>query len=258
MNIVLLLLLLAQFEPAPGLSLATLRAHQRARNDLVNALLSNNGTLAQTALDEKVDPDDTVILAEDETAVLRSLSTKVYHYYSNGADFRPLHLAAALGETEICHLLIAAGAKQFAASKGYDWVPAQFAARAGHPNLAKILLGIDLNDDHYKIEISLHSQKLIVYRDQAAVLTARISTGRKDKPTPPGEYLVTDKIKLERSTLYKVRMPYFLRLSFSEFGIHYGVNPGHPASHGCIRVGSEQMAQKIFEACPIGTLVRIE
>ena len=63
-----------------------------------------------------------------------------------------------------------------------------------------------------------------------AFLTAKISTGREDKPTPPGNYLVTDKIKLELSTLYKVRMPYFLRLSFSEYGIHYGYNPGHPAS----------------------------
>ena len=121
-----------------------------------------------------------------------------------------------------------------------------------------IVLGIDTKDDHYKIEISLRSQKLIVYRDEAAFLTAKISTGREDKPTPPGNYLVTDKIRLERSTLYKVPMPYFLRLSFSEFGIHYGFNPGHPASHGCIRVGSEEMAQKIFESCPIGTLVRIE
>ena len=115
--------------------------------------------------------------------------------------------------------------------------------------------GSILNTITYKIEISLRNQKLIVYRDEAPFLTARISTGREDKPTPPGNYLVTDKIRLERSTLYKVRMPFFLRLSFSEFGIHYGVNPGHPASHGCIRVGSEEMAQKIFESCPIGTLV---
>ena len=141
---------------------------------------------------------------------------------------------------------------------GYEWIPAEYAAKGGHPGLAKILLGLNPKENHFKIEISLHDQKLIVYRDEESFLTARISTGRKDKPTPPGNYLVTDKIRLERSTLYKVRMPFFLRLSFSEVGIHYGVNPGRPASHGCIRVGSESMAQKIFEACPIGTLVRIE
>ena len=258
MNIVLLILLLAQLEPEPKFSLAILQARQLARNDLVNSILSNNRSIAQTALNEKANLEDTVILSQGESMVLQSLSPTVYHYYVNGKGFRSLHLAAALGETEICQLLIAGGAKQYAAAEGYDWIPAQFAARAGHPDLAKILVGIDPKEDHYRIEISLRSQKLRVYRDEEPFLTARISTGRQDKPTPPGNYLVTDKIRLERSSLYKVRMPYFLRLSFSEFGIHYGVNPGHPASHGCIRVGSEEMAQKIFEFCPIGTLVRIQ
>jgi hypothetical protein len=256
-NIALLMLLLAQFEPNACFSLATLAGRQQARDDLVGAILSNNGALAKSALNAKADPEKIVILSQGETNALRSLSAQTYFYYSNGAAFRPLHLAAGLGETEICQLLLAGGAKLFAASKGFDWVPAQFAAKEGHPGLAKILLGIDPKEDHYKIEVSLRAQELVVYQDNVAFLTAKICTGRQDKPTPPGNYLVTDKIRLERSTLYKVRMPFFLRLSFSEFGIHYGVNPGHPASHGCIRVGSEQMAQKIFEACPVGTLVRI-
>ena len=258
MSIVLLLLLLAQFDPDAGFSIANLRERQQARNDLVNAVLTNNSALAKTALAEKTDANDIIILSQDESMLLKSVSPRMYHYYSNGADFRPLHLAAGLGERDICQLLVAGGAKQFVLSKGYDWVPAQYAAKTGHPDLASILLGIDSKDDPYKIEISLPNQKLTLYRDGAPYLVAKISTGRNDKPTPPGDYLVTDKIRLERSTLYKVRMPYFLRLSFSEYGIHYGVNPGHPASHGCIRVGSEEKAQKIFESCPIGTFVKIE
>jgi hypothetical protein len=258
MSIVLLLLLLAQFDPDAVFSIANLRERQQARNDLVNAVLTNNYALAKTALEEKADANDIIILSQDENMLLKSVSPRMYYYYSNGADFRPLHLAAGLGERDICQLLVAGGAKQFALSKGYDWVPAQYAAKTGHPDLASVLLGIDSKDDPYKIEISLPNQKLTLYRDGAPYLIAKISTGRNDKPTPPGNYLVTDKIRLERSTLYKVRMPYFLRLSFSEYGIHYGVNPGHPASHGCIRVGSEEKAQKIFESCPIGTLVKIE
>ena len=258
MSILLLMLLFAQSEPDLASGIATLQARQQARDALVSALFSNDLPLAQEALKGNFDPNDCVILSTGESKILRSLSTKAYHYYSNGTDFLPLHLAAALGETEICQLLIADGAKQFALSKGYDWVPAQFAARCGHPELAKILLGIQPSDDRFRIIVSIRGQKLVVYRDDKQFLTANISTGRNDKPTPPGNYLVTDKIRLERSTLYKVKMPYFLRLSFSEVGIHYGVNPGHPASHGCIRVGSEQLAQKIFESCPIGTLVQIE
>jgi L,D-transpeptidase catalytic domain/Ankyrin repeats (3 copies) len=258
MCILLLIMLVAQVDPDMASPIATLQARIQARDAFVSALLSDELPLAQTALNENFDPNDYIILSTDESTILRSLSARAYHYYSNGTDFLPLHLAAALGETEICRLLIADGAKQFALSKGYDWVPAQFAARCGHPELAKILLGIQPGDDRFRIHVSIRSQKLVVYRDDQQFLTARISTGRNDKPTPPGNYLITDKIRLERSTLYKVKMPFFLRLSFSEVGIHYGVNPGHPASHGCIRVGSEQLAQKIFESCPIGTLVKIE
>ena len=258
MNILLLMFLLAKLEPEPGFGLAILEARQQARNDLVHAILSNDSALAHAALNAKADPQDIVTLSQSEAGSLRTLSAKTYFYYSNGANFRPLHLAAGLGETEICQVLLAGGAKLFAASRGFDWVPAQYAAKEGHPDLARILLGINPKYDRYTIEISLINQKLTVYRDKAPFLIAEISTGRDDKPTPPGNYLVTDKIRLELSTLYKVRMPYFLRLSFSEYGIHYGFNPGHPASHGCIRVGSEEMAAKIFQSCPIGTLVIIE
>jgi hypothetical protein len=107
----------------------------------------NNATLARTALKAKADPERIVILSEDESSTLRSVSAKTYFYYSNGSALRPLHLAAALGGTEICQMLLAEGAKLFAVSKGFDWVPAQYAAKEGHPDLAKILLGIDPKDD---------------------------------------------------------------------------------------------------------------
>ncbi len=256
MSIILLILFLTQIEPS--LTVATFQAQQESRDAVVSGILANEPMVVQTAFSEYFNPNESIVLSADESKTLRSVSGRAYYYYSNGTEIFPLHLAAALGEAEICRLLIADGAQEFAHGKGYDWVPAQFAARCGHPELAKILLGIPADDDHFSIGVSLRTQKLVVYRDDIPLLTARISTGRNDKPTPPGRYLVTDKIRLERSTIYKVKMPFFLRLSFSEVGIHYGVNPGHPASHGCIRVGSEELAQKIFETCPIGTLVQIE
>src|SRR6516164_3279606 len=67
------------------------------------------------------------------------------------------------------------------------------------------------------------------------LVRGRISTGRHGFDTPAGRYLVTDKERTRFSSLYKVPMPYFLRLSFSEYGIHEGYVPGRPASHGCIR-----------------------
>src|ERR1700751_92370 len=257
MTFLLLLLLLAQFDPTSKLSLSRIQEQQKLQENLTQAVLANDAALADSVLKQDCDPNFQVNLSEAELKTLMALSARMYHYYSNGSDFRPLHIAAGLGETAICKLLIASGAKQYAVNKGYDWVPAQYAARSGYPDLAQILLGLDPNDDPYRIEISLSRQKLVVLEKGLPFLTAGISTGRHDKPTPPGMYLVTDKIKLQRSTIYKVKMPYFLRLSFSEVGIHYGVNPGRPASHGCIRVGSEEQAKKIFTTCPIGTIVQI-
>jgi len=257
MTFLVLLLLFAQFEPDSRLNIARIQKQQKLQGNLTQALVFGDIGLVESVLKQDCDPNFQINLSEPELNAVKALSPRMYHYYSNSSDFQPLHLAAGLGETAICRLLIANGAKQYAQSKGYDWVPAQYAARCGHPDLAQILLGLDPDEERYRIEVSLSHQKLTVFEEGLPYLTAGISTGRHDKPTPPGMYLVTDKIRLHRSTIYKVPMPYFLRLSFSEVGIHYGVNPGRPASHGCIRVGSERQAQRIFDVCPIGTIVQI-
>lgn len=257
MTFLVLLLLFGQLEPDSVLGVARIQEQLRLQDNLIQAILSNNPALTEMLLKQNCDPNFQVNLSEPELKLLKAASPRMHFYYSNGWEFRPLHIAAGLGETTICQSLIANGAKQYARSKGFDWVPAQYAAKSGHPDLAQILLGLDPNDDRYRIEISLSNQRLTLLKEGVPYLSARISTGRHDKPTPPGMYLITDKIELERSTLYKVPMPYFLRLSFSEVGIHYGVNPGHPASHGCIRVGSHEQARKLFDVCPIGTLVQI-
>jgi L,D-transpeptidase catalytic domain/Ankyrin repeats (3 copies) len=257
MTFLVFLLLFAQFEPAYRLVFGRFQEQQKLQNSLIQAILSKDAALAETALKGNCDPNFQISLSGSDAQLLRMLSPRMHHYYVNGSDFRPLHIAAGLGEKRICRLLVANGAKQYTPSKGYEWLPAQYAAKSGYPDLAQLLLGLDPDDERYRIEISLASQRLTVFAKGLPYLTAGISTGRHDKPTPPGMYLVTDKIRLQRSTIYKVRMPYFLRLSFSEVGIHYGVNPGRPASHGCIRIGSEEKARKIFDACPIGTIVQI-
>jgi lipoprotein-anchoring transpeptidase ErfK/SrfK len=99
---------------------------------------------------------------------------------------------------------------------------------------------------------------VVLYKDGLALVKGKISTGKPGFDTPPGHYLVTDKERARRSSIYKVSMPYFLRLSFSEYGIHEGYDPGRPASHGCIRVAEENVAKAIFDQTPIGTLVDIE
>ena len=108
------------------------------------------------------------------------------------------------------------------------------------------------------IIINLAAQQLYLYQDSKVVFVAKLSTGRKHRPTPRGHYQITQKEVPPSSSIYHVSMPYFMRLDEEAFGIHYGYNPGYPASHGCIRVGSMPDAKMLFRMTPSGTSVIID
>ena len=97
---------------------------------------------------------------------------------------------------------------------------------------------------------------MAVIKDGVTVFTTQCSTGRQGFTTPVGSYVITDKDRDHRSTIYKVPMPYFMRLNCRDFGMHEGVVQPYPASHGCIRLPSEA-ARKLFVEIPIGTVVMI-
>lgn len=68
--------------------------------------------------------------------------------------------------------------------------------------------------------------------------------------------MVTDKHQTHVSSIYKVKMPFFMRLNCRDFGMHEGHVPDYPASHGCIRLPAD-IARRLFKEVPIGTLVTI-
>jgi lipoprotein-anchoring transpeptidase ErfK/SrfK len=51
-------------------------------------------------------------------------------------------------------------------------------------------------------------------------------------------------------------MRYFLRITPQGVGMHVGILPGYPASHGCIRLPLD-MAKIIYDAVAIGTAVTV-
>ena len=108
------------------------------------------------------------------------------------------------------------------------------------------------------IIISLSAQQLYLYQDSKVVFVTKLSTGRKHLQTPRGNYQITEKDVDHTSTIYHVAMPYFMRLDGEPFGIHYGHNPGYPASHGCIRIGTMSEARMLFRMTPRGTSVIID
>ena len=133
-----------------------------------------------------------------------------------------------------------------------------FAARTRHPEVMQVLLGKSPRpeDQQTRVDISLSKQRAVLWKNDRVAMAAPVSTGRFGFATPYGRFVVTDKDPLRYSTIYKVNMPYFMRLSCSEFGMHAGDVPNYPASHGCIRLPREA-AIKFYKEVDLGTLVTI-
>jgi lipoprotein-anchoring transpeptidase ErfK/SrfK len=87
------------------------------------------------------------------------------------------------------------------------------------------------------ISISIAQQKLRIYDANGLFAETPISTGMPGHPTPMGVFSIIQKHKLHHSNIYSgAPMPYMQRITWSGVAMHAGVLPGHPASHGCIRM----------------------
>ena len=170
-----------------------------------------------------------------------------------------LMLAAARGDAPAVKLLLSLGAKRGAQTKSWKRYPIQFACDTSHLKAAQILLGRNPDEEKSKrrVVISLSKQRASLFKDDQLVRTARVSTGKKSTPTPSGSFLITDKQASWVSSIYEVPMPFFMRLSCKDFGMHQGVVPGYPASHGCIRMPKGDV-QAFFRTLAIGDPVTIE
>jgi L,D-transpeptidase catalytic domain len=97
-----------------------------------------------------------------------------------------------------------------------------------------------------QIIISIDQQKLHLYSDGTPIAETLVATGVPDHPTPMGVFSVMSKERLHHSNLYSgAPMPFMQRITWSGVAIHQGVNLGHPASHGCVRM-SEDFATRLW------------
>ena len=170
-----------------------------------------------------------------------------------------LMLATAADQTESMKFLIAAKANREARTRS-GIRPLDIAAERKDTDAMQLILGVTPDSDaaRMSITVDLSTQKATLTRDGQTVLVTKVSSGKKEKPTPPGRYVVTQKYTDWRSTLYhNASMPFFLRLSCTAVGLHAGVIPGYPASHGCVRLPKD-IAQKFYQIVPKGTVVVIQ
>jgi lipoprotein-anchoring transpeptidase ErfK/SrfK len=87
------------------------------------------------------------------------------------------------------------------------------------------------------IAISINKQTMKIYDGNGFFAETPVSTGMRGHPTPMGVFSVVQKEKLHHSNIYSgAPMPYMQRITWSGIAMHAGVLPGHPASHGCIRM----------------------
>lgn len=114
----------------------------------------------------------------------------------------------------------------------------------------------EAKDTH--IVVDLAAQLFYVYRGDDLVGVATISSGRKGRETPLGFWSVMLKKKLGYSRKYdNAPMPYMQMYDAKGIAFHAGPNPGHPASHGCIRLPLK-FAAKLYDLTTVGTKLVIE
>ena len=223
---------------------------------LAYAIASDDAALFNTLLECGADPNTTLPIKCDKD-FLALIPSKLCDYIEADKGVTALMIAAGLGKTDYLRALLAAGADRDRATARYKMLALYLASQTQEWRCMQILLGSGPSPEELRIEISLASQHIALVKNGVPVFNTTCSTGRAGYATRSGSYVITDKSRYHRSTIYKCEMPYFMRLSCLDFGMHEGVVPNYPASHGCIRLPGDA-ARKFFAEIPIGTLVSVK
>jgi lipoprotein-anchoring transpeptidase ErfK/SrfK len=109
-----------------------------------------------------------------------------------------------------------------------------------------------------RIVVDLLTQMTYVYRGEKLVGASSMSSAKTGHITPYGYWSILEKRPFYRSRKYEnAPMPFMQRIDEYGIAFHGGVNPGYPASHGCIRLPMK-FAEKMYGVTKIGTKVVIE
>jgi len=135
------------------------------------------------------------------------------------------------------------------------------------------------------VVVHLKEQFAEIFDGGKLLARSSVCSGRRSHPTPTGHFTVLEKVPEHVSSRYGdyvdesgqvvrsnidnsseppppgtvfrgTKMPFFLRI-VGGVGLHEGPLPGHPDSHGCIRL-PPLIAQRLFYAVSVGTPVAVE
>ena len=108
-----------------------------------------------------------------------------------------------------------------------------------------------------RVVVSLSDQLAYLYLGNTLAAVTTISSGTEKNPTPTGIFRVLQKKTMHHSQKYdNAPMPFTQFIDQYGIALHAGHIPGHPASHGCVRL-PKQFAAKLFSVTGVGTPVLI-
>jgi len=139
--------------------------------------------------------------------------------------------------------------------------------------------------DSVHIVVSIPKQRAYLMVGEQIVADGPISSGKRGHETPRGHFSVMEKDPNHHSSLYGdfvdtrgrvvrggvsahidsapsgthfagAAMKWFLRLTGEGVGMHIGILPGYPASHGCVRE-SVDGAKLFYDHAKVGTPVDV-
>jgi lipoprotein-anchoring transpeptidase ErfK/SrfK len=139
--------------------------------------------------------------------------------------------------------------------------------------------------DTVHVVVSLPKQRAYLMTGEQIVIESPISSGKRGHTSPTGHLQVLEKDPNHHSSLYGdfvdnsgrvvragvsaridaapsgthfagATMKWFMRLTEDGVGMHIGILPGYPASHGCIRMPSDG-AKLFYDHVKVGTPVDV-
>jgi ankyrin repeat protein len=222
------------------------------------AIVTGNPNTVRELLDAGADPNEPLALPVNADFLKHVRSKDMRWYLSRDRNITPLMLAANTGNLATARHLLAAGAKKNTYTRvNYAW-PINFASRRSDVPMMRLLLGQDPDKTGRHIILSLSEQRARVYDAKGdEIFSTKVSSGKSGYRTRRGGFVITDKHRHHKSSIYGSSMPYFQRLSCSDFGFHYGYVPNYPASRGCIRLPMDS-AKKLFAMTEVGDRVTIK
>ncbi|MFK7849433.1 MAG: ankyrin repeat domain-containing protein [Akkermansiaceae bacterium] len=222
------------------------------------AIVTENPETVRELLAAGADPNEAVRRPVSEEFLKHVQSKDMRWYLSRTRNVTPLMLAANTGNLATARHLLDAGAKKNTYTRPHYTWPLNFASRRSDVPMMRLILGQDPHKKERHIVLSLGEQRARVYDAKGdEIFSTKVSSGKKGYRTRQGEFVITDKHRHHKSSIYGSSMPYFQRLSCSDFGFHYGYVPGYPASHGCIRLPMAS-AKKLFAMTKVGDTVTIK